>query len=86
MDWNEFLTQHWDIKFVSIVLIVAAWIDGKELRVPNWITFPMVLSGLIYCTWVGGLSGLGESLLGMCVGLLCLLPYAVGGMGAETSN
>lgn len=83
MDWSEFLTQHWDVKFVSIVLIVAAWIDGKELRVPNWITYPMVFSGLIYCTWMGGWEGLGAGLLGMCVGLLCLLPlYAVGGMGA----
>lgn len=83
MDWSEFLTQHWDIKFVSIVLIVAAWIDGKELRVPNWITYPMVISGLIYSTYMGGWEGLGAGLLGMCVGLLCLLPlYAVGGMGA----
>ncbi|MAT16195.1 MAG: prepilin peptidase [Planctomyces sp.] len=83
MDWHEFLTQHWDVKFVSIVLIVAAWIDGKELRVPNWITFPMVLSGIVFCTYMDGWSGLGFSLLGMCVGLLCLLPlYAVGGMGA----
>ena len=43
----------------------------------------MVLSGLIYTTWVGGLSGMGFGLWGMTVGLLTLLPlYAVGGMGA----
>ena len=83
MDWQTFLLTNWPVKLVSIILIVAAWIDGKELRVPNWITFPMVLSGLVYCTAINGLSGLGAGLLGMCVGLLCLLPlYAVGGMGA----
>lgn len=83
MDWETILFDNWHVKFVCIVLVVAAYIDGKELRVPNWITFPMVLSGLIYSTWVGGLEGLGAGLLGMTVGLLTLLPlYAVGGMGA----
>ena len=83
MDWQNLLLDNWHVKLVSIVLVVAAWIDGKELRVPNWITFPMVLAGLAYCTVTGGLTGLGEGLLGMVVGLACLLPlYAVGGMGA----
>jgi len=83
MDWQTILLENWHVKFVCLVLIVAAYIDGKELRVPNWITFPMVLSGLIYCTVTEGLNGLGFGLLGMVVGLLTLLPlYAVGGMGA----
>ncbi len=82
MDW-QFLLENWHVKLVAVILIVAAWIDGKELRVPNWITFPMVFCGLIYSTWMGGLNGLGDGLWGMTVGLLTLLPlYAVGGMGA----
>ena len=48
MDWNEILVNNWPIKLVSAILILAAWIDGKELKVPNWITFPMILSGLVY--------------------------------------
>ena len=81
MDWNEILFENWPIKLVSAILILAAWIDGKELKVPNWITFPMVLAGLVYSAAVG--AGLSAGLLGMCCGLLCLLPlYAVGGMGA----
>lgn len=83
MDWTELLYTNWPIKLVSVVLIIAAWIDGKELRVPNYITLPMILTGLIYQTVVGGFGGMGAGLLGMCVGLMCLLPlYAVGGMGA----
>ena len=83
MDWQQLLYTHWHVAFVSVVLIVAAWIDGKELRVPNWITFPMVLSGLIYSTAANGWTGLGDGLIGMGVGLMCLLPlYSVGGMGA----
>lgn len=81
MDWNEILVNNWPIKLVSAILILAAWIDGKELKVPNWITFPMVLSGLVYSAVAG--DGIVAGLQGMCCGLLCLLPlYAVGGMGA----
>lgn len=83
MEWQELLLQNWHVRLVCIVLIVAAYIDGKELRVPNWITYPMVLSGLVYNAWIGGWSGLGDGLIGMIVGLACLLPlYSVGGMGA----
>ena len=83
MDWNDILFNNWHVKVVSAILILAAWIDGKELKVPNWITFPMVLSGLIASAWMGGWAGLGHGIMGMGVGLACLLPlYAVGGMGA----
>ena len=68
---------------VSVVLIVAAVIDGKILKVPNWLTFPFILSGLIYWTLASGLSGLGFSLAGGFVGMMLLLVLRnVGGMGA----
>lgn len=83
MDLHEIFIHNWPVKLVSVILIVAAYIDGKELRVPNWITFPMVLSGLAANTWMHGWAGLSSALIGMCVGLLTLLPlYSVGGMGA----
>ena len=75
--------------FVSAVLILAAVIDGIKLKVPNWITFPLVIGGwlfsAIFCglTGLGFWSGLGCSLSGTAVGLGLLLPaYAIGGMGA----
>ena len=68
---------------VSITLIVAAIIDGYKLKVPNWITFPMVIGGWIASAILFGWAGLGSSLLGTAVGLGLLLPlYAIGGMGA----
>jgi prepilin peptidase CpaA len=83
MDWDTLLYTNWHVKLVAVVLIVAAWIDGKELRVPNWITFPMVLTGLLYNGLSSGGLGWSDALLGMVVGLATLLPlYAVGGMGA----
>jgi prepilin peptidase CpaA len=81
--------DNWPYWLVSVVLVYAAYIDGKQLRVPNWITFPMIISGWIYsCIWyaVDGQAwyvGLGWSLAGTAVGLATLLPaYAIGGMGA----
>jgi prepilin peptidase CpaA len=68
---------------LSVVLIVAAVIDGLKLKVPNWITLPLVISGWIYSTYYFGIAGLGWSLVGTAVGLALLLPaYAIGGMGA----
>jgi len=83
------LIANWQVWLVSVVLVVAAIIDGKMLKVPNWITFPMIISGWIYSAVAYGMAGdlwyvgLGWSLLGTVVGLACLLPaYAIGGMGA----
>ena len=82
MDWNTLLLN-WHVKLVCVVLIVAAYIDGKQLRVPNWITYPMVFSGLIFNSFAVHGMGFWWAVVGMFVGLLCLLPlYAVGGMGA----
>lgn len=75
--------EKWPIWVVSATLVVAALIDGWKLKVPNWITFPMIISGWIYSGIAFGWAGLGASLLGTVVGLGLLMPaYAVGGMGA----
>src|ERR1041384_3314318 len=80
------LSDNWPIWFVTITLVVAAVIDGLKLKVPNWITFPMIISGWIYCAAFSpdaGWEGLVYSLAGTVVGLALLLPaYAIGGMGA----
>ncbi len=71
------------IWLVSVVLIEAAWIDGRSLRVPNWLTFHFCAGGLVFAFMRGGSPLLLTSLAGALVGLLSLLPlYAIGGMGA----
>jgi prepilin peptidase CpaA len=68
---------------VSFVLVEAAVIDGRSLRVPNWLTMHFAFGGWAYAYWLGGASLLGWSLAGAAVGLACLMPlYAIGGMGA----
>lgn len=80
--WNSLL-EHWPVWMVTVTLIVAAVIDGTQLRVPNWLTFPLILSGWFYSGLVFGWPGLAASLIGTVVGLALLLPaYAIGGMGA----
>jgi prepilin peptidase CpaA len=68
---------------VSFVLLEAAVIDGRTLRVPNWLTYHFAIGGLVFAYWTGGIPLLGWSLAGCGVGLLSLLPlYSIGGMGA----
>lgn len=85
----EGMLENWPVWVVTVTLVVAAVIDGLKLKVPNWITFPMILTGWAYSAIAAqsaGLAwyqGLGWSLLGTVVGLALLLPaYAIGGMGA----
>jgi prepilin peptidase CpaA len=68
---------------VSLVLIEAAVIDGRTMRVPNWLTFHFLIGGWMYGYWSGGGNLLLWSILGSAVGLLTLMPlHAIGGMGA----
>src|SRR5688572_9507131 len=85
-DISRAFTQNWPVWVVSITLVVAAIIDGLKLKVPNWLTFPMIISGWIYSAAFSpfaGWEGLFYSVVGTVVGLGLLLPaYAIGGMGA----
>jgi prepilin peptidase CpaA len=85
-----FSLDHWPLLFISAAMVVAAVIDGWKLKVPNWLTFPLILGGWAFglCHNLGWLEGSGEggigaSLLGTLVGFALLVPvYAIGGMGA----
>src|SRR3970282_295105 len=83
---SQGLAENWPIWFVSVVLVVAAVIDGLKLKVPKWLTFPMIISGWIYSATLSpyaGWEGLKYSLVSTAVGLCLLMPaYAIGGMGA----
>lgn len=79
----DFMVENWPFWLVSAILIFAAVIDGWKLKVPNWITFPLIVGGWVYSTAYFGWEGLGWSVLGTVVGLALLLPaYSIGGMGA----
>jgi prepilin peptidase CpaA len=67
----------------TVVALVAAVIDFRRFRVPNVLTFPLCISGLVFHALVNGLSGLQYSAGGIAVGLVALLLfYIMGVMGA----
>jgi prepilin peptidase CpaA len=85
---SMFTLANWPLLVVCLGMIVAAVIDWWKFKVPNRLTFPLIISG-----WVlglandfglgAGLGGLGGSLIGTALACALLLPvYAIGGMGA----
>ncbi len=85
----KFILEHWPLSFICVAMIVAAVIDGWKLKVPNWLTFPLILSGWALGAihdlgWLEGTGtgGIGASLAGTALGFALLFPlYAIGGMG-----
>jgi prepilin peptidase CpaA len=90
MEWWLWLQTHWPLVVVCAAMLAAALIDWWKFKVPNRLTFPLILSG-----WLlgllndllgvpgGGVGGLGASLAGTFLAGGLLLPlYLIGGMGA----
>lgn len=80
--------ENWPIVVICIGMLAAAIIDWWKFKVPNKLTFPIILTG-----WLLGLAnnlglgagdgGIGSALLGTILGFALLIPvYAIGGMGA----
>jgi len=70
-----------------IILIIgmatAAFIDLKIGKIPNLITLPMSLAGLIWHGYLNGIAGFGFSIAGLLLGIaIFIIPYIMGGMGA----
>jgi prepilin peptidase CpaA len=65
------------------LLIIALITDMRERRIPNILVVAGLVMGVAGHIWFSGVAGLVLAGLGMCVGLLCLLPfYAAGALGA----
>lgn len=69
---------------VAFGMVLAAFIDGWALKVPNWVTLPLVLSGwligLLHDCGVpvdSGTGGFGMAVLGTAFGFLLLFPMLV---------
>jgi prepilin peptidase CpaA len=87
-----FSASNWPLLAIAAAMIAAAVIDWWKFKVPNWLTFPIIVSGwllgLLHNLGVQpggevGVGGIGASLLGTAIGFGLLLPmYAIGGMGA----
>lgn len=77
------ITDNWAMWAVSTTLVVAAVIDGLYLKVPNKITYPLIVAGWLYSFAIGSWPGLGWSLAATFFGLALLFGlHLIGGMGA----
>lgn len=80
--------ENWPVLVICIGMLAAAIIDWWKFKVPNKLTYPLILSG-----WMLGLAnnfglgagdgGIGAAIGGTALGFALLIPvYAIGGMGA----
>ena len=69
--------------FILVALIGSAlFFDLTEYKIPNYLTLPVIVWGLISYTAMDGLSGLWFSFAGLLVGIaIFFIPFALGGMG-----
>lgn len=85
----HFILNNWPLWFVCLAMLASAVIDGWKLKVPNLLTFPLILSGwglglLHDCgIWEStGSGGIGASVATTALGFALLFPmYVIGGMG-----
>jgi prepilin peptidase CpaA len=75
---------------ISFGMVLAAVIDGWALKVPNWLTMPLILSGWalgalhdFHVPVDGGTGGFGMAVICTLLGFVLLFPMlAIGGVGA----
>ncbi|MAC19893.1 MAG: hypothetical protein CMJ23_09515 [Phycisphaerae bacterium] len=73
----------WIWILLLVACSVAAVTDIRETRIPNWLTLPLILTGLVQAPILGGLPGLGDSAIGMVIAsALFIWAYAFFGGGA----
>lgn len=65
-----------------LILILSVVLDLTTNKIPNMLTFPVMLLGLISYTYTGGLLGFWFSFSGLLVGIaIFIIPFILGGMG-----
>lgn len=62
---------------------ITAVTDVRSFRIPNYVTLPLFVAGLLFHAILPGGNGIGFSLLGGAVGFGCLILFHfLGGIGA----
>lgn len=84
--------ENWPVVAICIAMVAAAVIDWWKFKVPNKLTYPIILTGwvlglVINLGWVSAYApdsgGFFPAFVGTFLGLAMILPiYAIGGMGA----
>jgi prepilin peptidase CpaA len=74
-----------EITWISALILVlcGGWTDWRSARIPNWLTIPGLLIGIVANTVLAGKAGLWIALEGAGLALGILLPFVLlRGLGA----
>ncbi len=61
----------------ALLAVIAGYTDWRSRRIPNWLTVPGLLLGVVANSLSLGWVGARDSLLGAGLGLLLLLPFVM---------
>lgn len=61
----------------ALLAVPGGWTDWRSRRIPNWLTVPGLLAGILVNSLAGGWTGAKASLLGAALGLGLLLPFVL---------
>jgi prepilin peptidase CpaA len=61
----------------AVPALIAGGTDWRSRRIPNWLTVPALLAGIVANSLTSGWAGAKESLLGAGLGLGLLLPFVL---------
>ncbi|MEX2124737.1 MAG: prepilin peptidase [Woeseia sp.] len=80
------LTDSMQLTKVLLLIVLVMFCSATDLsmrRVPNAVLFPALMTALFLNSLAGGLPGLADSVAGLAIGLLMLMPlYILGRIGA----
>ena len=78
------MLREYVLLFIALtVALIAAVIDVRQHRIPNWLTYPAMVVGLILRGVFFGWKGLGSAALGcLLLGGIMFVFYVVRAMGA----
>ena len=80
---NRSLMEIFPIIFLTLILIIAAISDIRAHKIPNWLTFSTMVTGIVFHTYTKSWEGFLFSLEGIFLGFAFLLIfYFLGGTGA----
>jgi Flp pilus assembly protein protease CpaA len=85
LDGRTLMELLWSLPFCVVlgVVLLAGVIDARSFRIPNAISLTLLVSGLGYHAVMGGLTGLGASVLGLLFGLgITSVLFLLGVLGA----
>ena len=81
------ITSQWQLISMGGALlcaVIGSIHDLRERRIPNLLTGPAIVAGLVLHACVGHWSGLADSALGgLIAGGIALIFFVAGGMGAR---